>query len=205
MRVVTQSVTFWNAFLSQRVRRSWLLPAGGGLAVLAAFAVVFGIAKNRPSATADATPVEPRPSNQGWVASNARGKAFAAWGEPERALAEFNQAISHNPGHAVLYANRGGAKLQMGDLQGAVSDCSLAIEMDPRCVEGLLNRAHARKELGDWAAAADDYASALQNAQPSDFLWKAVKIRLEEAQRRASRKTDRERSDASTPRHHGLR
>lgn len=185
MRVVTQGVTFRKMLLTERVRRSWWLPAGGGLAIAATFAVVFGIARNRPLAVAKVTPVEPRPSIQEWAVSNARGKAFAARGEPERALAEFDQAISHNPGHAVLYANRGGAKLQLGDRQGAILDCSRAIEMDPRCVEGFLNRAQARKELGDWAGAADDYSNALQHLRPSDFLWSAVSVRLEQARRKA--------------------
>jgi tetratricopeptide (TPR) repeat protein len=155
------------------------------LALAAAFAVVLGIAKVRPLGIAEATPGEPGPSIQEWVSSNARGKAFAARGDPARALAEFDQAISHNPGHAVLYANRGGAKLQLGDRQGAVVDCSRAIEMDPGCVEGFLNRAQARKELGDWARAADDYSNALRHLQPSDFLWGAVSVRLEQARRKA--------------------
>jgi len=158
---------------------------GGGLAIAAACVVAFGGMQSKPPATAEISPLKPTSVGQEWAVRNGRGKVFAARGETERALAEFNQAISHNPGYGVLYANRGGAKLQLGDREGAILDCSRAIEMDEWCVEGFLNRAQARKELGDWAGAAEDYSRALEILQSSDALWGPVVTRLEEARRRA--------------------
>jgi tetratricopeptide (TPR) repeat protein len=159
---------------------------GGGLAIAAGCAVAFGgMLISTPPATREVTPPKPTSVGQEWAVRNSRGKAFAARGDPERALAEFNQAITYNPGYAVLYANRGGAKLQLGDRGGTIQDCSRAIEMDGRCVEGYLNRAQARKELEDWSGAAVDYARALEILQSSDALWGPVVTRLEEARRRA--------------------
>lgn len=183
--VVTQGFASRSTLLAERARRSWWLPTGAGLAVVAALALVFGVAKTRPLSTVEAAPLEPRPENQEWATSNGRGKVLAARGDPERALAEFNRAISLNPGHAVLYANRGGVRLQLGDRQGAIVDCSRAIELDPHCVEGLLNRAQARKELADWTGASDDYSKSLEFLHPSDLLREAVSMRLEDARRKA--------------------
>lgn len=168
----------------EQMGRSWWVTVGGGLAIAVACAVAFGVTRSKPSATV-ATPLKYSSVDQEWAVRNARGKMLAARGEPERALAEFNEAISYKPGYAVLYANRGGAKLQLGDREGAISDCSRAIEMDWRCVEGFLNRAQARKELGNWEGAAEDYSRALEILQSSDALWGPVVSRLEDARRRA--------------------
>lgn len=114
-----------------------------------------------------------------WMRRNALGKRAAARGDAALALAEFSHAIAANPSVAVLYANRGGARLQAGDPKGAVADCRAALGIDPRCLEALVNRAEARKELGEWSGAADDYAAALLLLRPTDVLWWPVRERLD--------------------------
>lgn len=172
------------------IKPSRWLPACGGVAATAAVALVLGFTKAKSPARAETPSIDAPVASHEWEVRNGRGKAFAARGEPALALAEFNQAISHNSGHAVLYANRGGTKLQLGDREGAVIDCSHAIRMDPRCVEALLNRAQARKELGNWAGAADDYSHALQFLKESDYLRQPVSVRLEEAREKARVKSN---------------
>ena len=118
-----------------------------------------------------------------WATLNGRGKIHAARGEYHRALNEFDRAIALNPTCAVLYANRGGAKLCLGDHQGAIRDASRAVGLDPKCVEGWINRAQARQKFGDWNGAADDYTKALGVLSPSDPLYGPVTARIEEASR----------------------
>jgi len=123
-----------------------------------------------------------------WAEWNTRGKRSAGSGRADVALGQFQRAIELNPDAAVLYANRGGAKLQLGDRQGAIADCSFAIRKDPGCTEAWINRAQCLAEAGDWAGAARDYEMAIDLLKPGDWVREHVRVRLHAAQRRAEGK-----------------
>ena len=154
-----------------------------GIAMGVILAIAWGSERSKPQSSAEITAASTPAPGQESVVRNSRGKIFAARGEPRQALAEFELAIAHEPGRAVLYANRGGAKLQLGNRHGAIADCTRALDIDQRCVEGYLNRAQARKELGDLVGAAEDYSRALEFLAHADRLRGPVTRRLDELRR----------------------
>lgn len=169
-----------------------MLRWGLGLASVVATAVtviLLAVGVRRNAAKADGEGGTPRTAatqrqQEDWAMWNRRGKLSAGRGRADLALRQFERAIALNPDGAVLYANRGGAKLQLGDREGAIADCSLAIAKNPVCVEAWLNRAQGRAEAGDWKGAARDYERALKLLGPADWLRDPVRLRLDEARRK---------------------
>jgi tetratricopeptide (TPR) repeat protein len=100
------------------------------------------------------------PSDQA-ISLNNRGNAYAAKGDLDRAIADYNQAISLDPkypkayhGRAILYKNR-------GDLDRAVADYSQAIALDPKYSIAYNNRGVAYEGRGDLDRAIADYSQAI--------------------------------------------
>ena len=63
-----------------------------------------------------------RADNQNAEAFNLRGMARMLDGNFHMAIADFNQAIRHNPKNAAAYLNRANLQLQMGDAEASVPD-----------------------------------------------------------------------------------
>ncbi|MGO9135188.1 MAG: tetratricopeptide repeat protein [Methylovirgula sp.] len=74
------------------------------------------------------------------AAYNNRGVAYAAKGDLDRAIADFDQAIRLDPKDEVAYKNRGGAYKAKGDFDRAIADYSEAIRLDPKDVLAYKNR-----------------------------------------------------------------
>src|SRR5262249_30313856 len=65
----------------------------------------------------------------------ARGLAYSANGDNDRAITEYGEAIRFDPRDALAYYNRGLAYRAKGDNDGAVADYTEAIKLDPQHVE----------------------------------------------------------------------
>ena len=61
----------------------------------------------------------------------ARGLAWQKKGDDDRALADFNGAISVNPKDALAYNNRGMLWRERGESDRAIADFTAAIAIDP--------------------------------------------------------------------------
>ncbi len=59
-----------------------------------------------------------------------RGNAWAAKGEWERAIADFDLAIAFDPSFAGAYYNRAIARHRVGNLVGALADLDRAIRLN---------------------------------------------------------------------------
>jgi tetratricopeptide (TPR) repeat protein len=99
---------------------------------------------------------------------DARGNAFRARGEYEKALFEYNHAVRLAPDVARYYADRGRNHLAKGDYTWARADLDQAVRLDPadaeaRLVRGVLAFAEAR-----YGEAAADFEAA--DAKP----WRHV-------------------------------
>ena len=65
------------------------------------------------------------------VAHVARGLAWQAKGDLDRALADYTEAIRLNPRDALAYNNRGLLWREKGDVDRAIADLTDAIRIDP--------------------------------------------------------------------------
>jgi tetratricopeptide (TPR) repeat protein len=128
-------------------------------------------------------PVAPRvvaPPPKRVVSEDARARAEAARkrsderfaaGDLDGAIADVEQAMALDPGHALDWGNRGRARGNKGDYQGAVADFTRAIELDPKYTKAWCNRANARGNGGDLDGAIADYDQALALDPRYGLAW----------------------------------
>ena len=91
-----------------------------------------------------------------------KGLAKNRLGDHAGAVADYDEAISLDPGHAAAWCNRGAAKNRLGDHTGAVADCDEAIRLDPGHAAAWYNRGAEKDAQGDHAGAEADYDEAIR-------------------------------------------
>src|SRR5205085_545330 len=69
-----------------------------------------------------------------------RGNNWYTKGELDKAIADYDLAITFAPHSDGVYFQRGLARLAKGDLDIALSDFNRAIELNPRLAEAYVNR-----------------------------------------------------------------
>jgi tetratricopeptide (TPR) repeat protein len=90
----------------------------------------------------------------------ARGNTFH-FTDPQRAIADYNEAIRLDPEFAMAYNNRGSAYGANKDYDRAIENYNEAIRLDPDYVEAYINRGHAYSEQKDYERAIADFNEAL--------------------------------------------
>lgn len=134
--------------------------------------------------------IKEKPTAQAW---HHRGLAWAALGQHEKALRDFNQAIAIDSRSVAIRVNRANSHTQLENLDSAIRDYNRALEIAPRNVRALNNRGllfSAQKKYDqamlDFDAAIriqPDYAEALNHR--GVVYWKQGKIK--EAERNYAR------------------
>src|SRR6516225_6912696 len=81
----------------------------------------------------------------------------------EGALADYERAISVDPGCAAAYAGRGQIRVNKGELEKGLADYTKSIELDPKQSKVFFSRAILRTYRGDEEGALADYTKALDN------------------------------------------
>ena len=66
-----------------------------------------------------------------------RGNNWSAKGEYDKAIAEYDQAVTLDPNRAEFYVVRGNARLHRHEFDKAVADFNEAIRLDPDDVRSL--------------------------------------------------------------------
>lgn len=84
-----------------------------------------------------------------------RGNELLRQGRAERAVREYDRALSVLEDPAILY-NRAAAHMQCGRMAHAAEDCTRALQIDPRYERAHVRRAQALHEMGDTRAAIED-------------------------------------------------
>ena len=74
------------------------------------------------------------------IAHNNRGVAHYAKGHRDKAVADYDMALSIYPGYAMAFANRGNAYLAGGNFDQAMRDFDAAIALDPEFGLAYSNR-----------------------------------------------------------------
>ena len=108
------------------------------------------------------------PYGEGWLyaaALNNRGVEYVAFGEPDKALADFSEALRVDPSMEMVYRNRALVHMRNGDYAAAVDDFDSAVAYSRyqgfSYNEGAyLGRAVAHKLAGDADKAAADFRLA---------------------------------------------
>ena len=93
---------------------------------------------------------------------SARASARAYQGEIDLAIADYGEAIRHDPKQVGAYYSRGFQLSRKNDFRGAIADYSEAIRRVPRHGLALEMRAVAYEKVGEFANALADFRKALE-------------------------------------------
>lgn len=100
-------------------------------------------------------------------AFNRRGELFAADGDEEQALSEFDKAVQIDPTRWQALHNRGISYAMQGQFNEALEDFNRTIELKPDYPTVYFNRGEIRYELGQFDEAIKNYTKALE-LKPED-------------------------------------
>ncbi len=100
-----------------------------------------------------------------------RAGAHWAKGANDKALADFNQAITLGYEAAHAFTSRGLFHAAMGEYESALADYSKAIEKDPMDETPIVNRASVYMSLGRYEDAIADYTNVLQRNEKSGVYY----------------------------------
>jgi tetratricopeptide (TPR) repeat protein len=101
------------------------------------------------------------------IARNNLGRAFAADGQIEEAVAQYRRTLEINPGFAEAHHNLGIALFQDGDIAGAVAQYRKAVEIEPHYLAALINLGNALGAEGQSGEAVAQYQKVIQ-IKPDD-------------------------------------
>jgi tetratricopeptide (TPR) repeat protein len=99
-----------------------------------------------------------------------RGNAAAAKGEYERAIADYDLAITTDPDHAGAYYNRAVTRYRLNDYERALMDFTRAIQLNPSFTEAYVQRGGLRYALGDLDGAISDSNTAADGGSQSEAV-----------------------------------
>ena len=122
-------------------------------------------ARDHDSAIAGCTRIidDPRQKPKGRaVAHYNRGNAYAAKGDQDAAIADYDEVIRLDPKNASAYNNRGSAKNDKGESEAALADFNAAIKQNVRYASAYFNRGNALAARGEAEPALKDYDGALK-------------------------------------------
>lgn len=98
-----------------------------------------------------------------------RADAFLKAGDPGKARASFDAAVSLMPDDALVFNNRGTFNVQQGRIDPAIADFTRALELNPNFYMAALNRGFARTQKLEWFEAENDYLQSLAS-NPKNVL-----------------------------------
>jgi tetratricopeptide (TPR) repeat protein len=96
------------------------------------------------------------------IAFNNRGNGYAAKGDYDRAIQDFDQSIKLNQTYPKPYNNRGVAYLRKGEYDAAIKDFDEAIRLNADYGEAFANRAGAYLKKKQYDLAARDFDEAIR-------------------------------------------
>src|SRR3954468_14541336 len=91
-----------------------------------------------------------------------RGRAYSAKREFDRAIADYNEAISLEPEIAQPYLSRGIAYQAQHEFDQAIADYEQALRINPNSAAAYNNRGNVYRDKGDLDRAIADYDQAIK-------------------------------------------
>jgi tetratricopeptide (TPR) repeat protein len=105
------------------------------------------------------------------IAYNNRGNGYAAKGDNDRAIQDFDQSVKLDPTYAKPLNNRGVAYLRKGEYDLAIKALDEAIKLNPNYGGAFANRAGAYLKTNDYDRAARDYDEAIRLQPNLEAAW----------------------------------
>jgi len=104
------------------------------------------------------------PACSQWTAAyyTAQGRAALVKGDYDKAIQDYNQAISRDPTSAAAFDGRGAAYLDKGDYDSAIQDFNEAIRLNPKSAVTFNGRGAAYFAKGDYNRAIQDLNEAIR-------------------------------------------
>ena len=90
------------------------------------------------------------------------GASHLNTGKPEKALEDYNRAISIKPHVAAGYLGRANTLQILGRYEESIEDYDKALEITPNLANAYINRASAYSHLGEYEKAIEDYEKGLE-------------------------------------------
>lgn len=106
-----------------------------------------------------------------------RGYAYAALGDSDRALADYEQALTLDELYLPAYVNRGALYTRLGNFGLAINDLTLALSLAPDNAAALNNRAVVHAIEGSYDLALAD-ANAAIDTEPTNPLPYATRAAI---------------------------
>ena len=105
-----------------------------------------------------------------------RAKAYNRAGEPLKAVADLDAAVTLRPDASEIYRTRGLYRLDLGETEGGLADLAYALTLEPQSIEIRVTRGWAFQALGRTDRALADFtaAIALQPDNPRLLLGRGV-------------------------------
>lgn len=100
-----------------------------------------------------------------------RGTGYAALGNYDRALPDYNMALQLDPNLANAYYNRALAWSAKGESDRALADYDAAVKLSPRDANAFLGRGAEWIAKGDYRRAVTQYDEALRLNSESSSAW----------------------------------
>lgn len=139
--------------------------AGIALCLALSYATAKQIAVWKDSITLWSYVIENEPQGLSFAYNN-RGVALRGLGQYERALEDYNEALSIDPRSFRAYTNRGIVYAETGQLQRAIGDFDAAIAINPSYADAYTSRGLAKSSQGQLSGALEDFNKAI-NLKPS--------------------------------------
>jgi tetratricopeptide (TPR) repeat protein len=105
------------------------------------------------------------------IAYNNRGNAYAAKGDYDRAIQDFDQSIELNRTYTKPINNRGVAYLKKSEYDVAIKAFDEAIKLKPDYGEAFANRAEAHLKKQQYDRAARDFDDAIRLNPDLKAVW----------------------------------
>jgi tetratricopeptide (TPR) repeat protein len=105
------------------------------------------------------------------IAYSNRGNAYAAKGEYDRAIRDFDESIKLSPNYAKAFNNRGVAYRKSGEHDRAIADFDSAIKLAPNYAVAFANRGETYQRKGEYELATRDYDEAIRHEPQLQAAW----------------------------------
>jgi tetratricopeptide (TPR) repeat protein len=102
---------------------------------------------------------------------NSRGKTFFDMGENDKAISDYNLALSKDSSIAEVWVNRAAALGKAGRYEAALSDANKGLYLDNKLLNGYAMRSLIYQSMGKWTESLADNIAYLQLKPEDADTW----------------------------------